>query len=49
MHAQGDSGFIVIRRGTIVARSRPLQHYFDCPLQVRVQLGPGFLVRVLKP
>ena len=31
--SQGDSGFVVIRAGKIVARSRPLQHYFDCPLQ----------------
>ncbi|KAG1662444.1 hypothetical protein FOA52_004025 [Chlamydomonas sp. UWO 241] len=30
----GDSGFIVLRRGVIIARSRPLQHYFDCPLQL---------------
>ncbi|KAG1653582.1 hypothetical protein FOA52_010134 [Chlamydomonas sp. UWO 241] len=29
----GDSGFIVIRGPKIVARSRALQHYFDCPLQ----------------
>uniref|UniRef100_A0A7R9VA27 Protein phosphatase n=1 Tax=Chlamydomonas euryale TaxID=1486919 RepID=A0A7R9VA27_9CHLO len=29
----GDSGFVVIRAGRIVARSRALQHYFDCPLQ----------------
>lgn len=31
--AQGDSGFIIIRGGRILARSRPLQHYFDCPMQ----------------
>lgn len=30
----GDSGFIVIRGGKIIARSKPLQHYFDCPLQL---------------
>lgn len=30
---QGDSGFIVIRQGKAIAKSRPLQHYFDCPLQ----------------
>lgn len=30
----GDSGFILIRQSKIVARSRALQHYFDCPLQV---------------
>lgn len=29
----GDSGFVVIRNGKVVARSKPLQHYFDCPLQ----------------
>ena len=29
----GDSGFIVIRNGKVFARSKPLQHYFDCPLQ----------------
>mmetsp|Transcript_8941 Transcript_8941/g.19107 ORF Transcript_8941/g.19107 Transcript_8941/m.19107 type:complete len:439 (-) Transcript_8941:941-2257(-) len=29
----GDSGFMVIRHGHIIARSKPLQHYFDCPLQ----------------
>jgi len=31
--AQGDSGFIVIRNKRAIAKSRPLQHYFDCPLQ----------------
>jgi protein phosphatase PTC7 len=30
----GDSGFLVARRGAVVARSRPLQHFFDCPLQL---------------
>lgn len=30
---QGDSGFMVIRGGKVVAKSKPLQHYFDCPLQ----------------
>ncbi len=30
---QGDSGFIIIRHKKIIARSKPLQHYFDCPLQ----------------
>jgi protein phosphatase PTC7 len=30
---QGDSGFVVIRDGRVVAKSKPLQHYFDCPLQ----------------
>jgi len=29
----GDSGFVVIRSGKMVAKSKPLQHYFDCPLQ----------------
>nr|ADI46917.1 MTM0349 [Volvox carteri f. nagariensis] len=29
----GDSGFIVVRDGREVVRSKPLQHYFDCPLQ----------------
>nr|BCL66101.1 hypothetical protein [Volvox africanus] len=29
----GDSGFIVIRDGRELVRSKPLQHYFDCPLQ----------------
>ena len=29
----GDSGFIVIRKSKVFARSKPLQHYFDCPLQ----------------
>ncbi|KAL6764776.1 serine/threonine protein phosphatase [Haematococcus lacustris] len=29
----GDSGFVVIRQGKVIAKSRPLQHYFDCPLQ----------------
>jgi hypothetical protein len=31
---QGDSGFIAVRQGLVVARSRPLQHWFDCPYQV---------------
>lgn len=30
---QGDSGFLVIRDGKELIRSKPLQHYFDCPLQ----------------
>lgn len=30
---QGDSGFIVIRGTKVVSKSKPLQHYFDCPLQ----------------
>jgi len=29
----GDSGFVVIRDGAIILRSRPLEHHFDCPLQ----------------
>nr|BCL66180.1 hypothetical protein [Volvox reticuliferus] len=29
----GDSGFVVIREGRELVRSKPLQHYFDCPLQ----------------
>lgn len=29
----GDSGFLVVRQGRVFARSKPLQHYFDCPLQ----------------
>ncbi|GLC40993.1 hypothetical protein PLESTB_000954400 [Pleodorina starrii] len=29
----GDSGFVVIRDGKELVRSKPLQHYFDCPLQ----------------
>ncbi|PNH00830.1 putative protein phosphatase 2C 1 [Tetrabaena socialis] len=29
----GDSGFVVIRNGRELIRSKPLQHYFDCPLQ----------------
>ena len=30
----GDSGFVVARGGNVIARSRPLQHFFDCPLQL---------------
>lgn len=30
---QGDSGFLVIRKGSVVFRSPALQHFFDCPLQ----------------
>lgn len=29
----GDSGFLIIRDKKVLLRSRPLQHYFDCPLQ----------------
>ncbi|EFJ40674.1 hypothetical protein VOLCADRAFT_108071 [Volvox carteri f. nagariensis] len=29
----GDSGFVVIREARELVRSKPLQHYFDCPLQ----------------
>lgn len=31
--SQGDSGFVVIRDGKELIKSKPLQHYFDCPLQ----------------
>lgn len=30
---QGDSGFAVYRQRSLLVKSRPLQHYFDCPLQ----------------
>jgi protein phosphatase PTC7 len=30
----GDSGFVVIRDGRILLRSRPQQHYFNCPYQL---------------
>ena len=30
---QGDSGFLIVRDGSIEFRSPPLQHFFDCPLQ----------------
>mmetsp|Transcript_28658 Transcript_28658/g.52680 ORF Transcript_28658/g.52680 Transcript_28658/m.52680 type:complete len:371 (-) Transcript_28658:1403-2515(-) len=29
----GDSGFVIIRDGKNLFKSKPLQHYFDCPLQ----------------
>lgn len=29
----GDSGFLVLKNGSPALRSRPLQHFFDCPLQ----------------
>lgn len=29
----GDSGFLIVRDNKVLLRSRPLQHYFDCPLQ----------------
>jgi protein phosphatase PTC7 len=29
----GDSGFFVARAGRIAVKSKPLQHFFDCPLQ----------------
>lgn len=29
----GDSGFMLVRQGVKVQRSRQLQHFFDCPLQ----------------
>lgn len=32
--SQGDSGFVVVRDGKVIARSRALQHHFDCPLQL---------------
>ncbi|KIZ06030.1 serine/threonine protein phosphatase [Monoraphidium neglectum] len=32
--SRGDSGFIAVRQGLVVARSRPLQHWFDCPYQL---------------
>lgn len=33
MLMQGDSGFVVIRDKKEIVKSKPLQHYFDCPLQ----------------
>lgn len=30
----GDSGFIVVRNGRVVQRSKPMEHFFDCPLQM---------------
>ena len=30
---QGDSGFLVVRDGKELIKSKALQHYFDCPLQ----------------
>ena len=30
---QGDSGFVIVRKGLITFRSPVLQHFFDCPLQ----------------
>ena len=30
---QGDSGFIVVRNGRTVFRTKPEQHFWDCPLQ----------------
>ena len=33
MWLQGDSGFMLVRSGTVVYRSPILQHFFDCPLQ----------------
>ena len=32
-HAQGDSGFMLVRGGEVVFRSPVLQHFFDCPFQ----------------
>ena len=31
--AKGDSGFLVLRDGVVVFRTKPQQHFFDCPLQ----------------
>lgn len=30
---QGDSGFLLARKGRRIFRSEPLQHFFDCPFQ----------------
>ncbi|CAD7705011.1 unnamed protein product [Ostreobium quekettii] len=30
---QGDSGFLLARGGSVQMRSKPMQHYFDCPRQ----------------
>jgi hypothetical protein len=30
----GDSGFVIVRKAKVVFRSPPLQHFFDCPLQL---------------
>ena len=36
---QGDSGFMLVRGGDIVFKSPVLQHFFDCPFQVRAAGG----------
>jgi hypothetical protein len=33
LHAQGDSGFMLVRDGEVVFKAPVLQHFFDCPLQ----------------
>lgn len=30
----GDSGFILVRNGTVVFKTRALEHFFDCPYQL---------------
>ena len=30
----GDSGFLVLRNNSIIVRSSPQQHFFDCPMQL---------------
>ncbi|GJN21648.1 hypothetical protein PR202_gb09146 [Eleusine coracana subsp. coracana] len=37
----GDSGFAVFRGGRVVRRSRPQQHRFNCPYQLRATGGDG--------
>ena len=42
----GDSGYLVVRDGKVVARSRDVMHYFNCPYQLS-NPPPGFHLNAL--
>jgi len=44
----GDSGFVVVRNGTVLFQTPALQHFFDCPFQFGCERGvrDGWVVRV---
>ena len=44
----GDSGFVLIRGGKIIARSKEQTHYFNCPYQLALPT-PGYRSMADKP
>lgn len=41
----GDSGYLVVRDGSVVAESQTLTHYFNCPYQLSI-LPPQYKSKI---